>query len=344
MSKGFYDRRKKRTMIYFVIFAMIGCLVFGFTAFFKHQQEVSADYGKVKDVPVDQKDTLETPEEKTETPIKVLVVNCGDALSVLVDCGATEVLYDTGGYETADSVVKKIKPYVDGDIDYLIISHSHADHCGGVPAVLKAYSVKTIITSGEKSGDSKEFDAAQKAIKTSSADVIEDKDMTLELGKGFNMDIIETFDPGETDNPNNLSVVAYLKRGEQSILLEGDSEKDAEKYLLGKFDDGVTVFVAGHHMSNTSNSAALLLDWSPSIIVASCAGPKDSEYGFPNKRALGRCIATTGDVYATYKSGDILITLEETGYTCSAPDSEKLSFIGADSSSNNAEDGGHENE
>lgn len=324
MSRGYYDRRKKRILIYIIVFSMVLFLVIGFTLFFQYQKKTAAEYGSIQDIDVTSDDTLEETKAKELMPIDMLVIDCGDALSVLIDYGQTEVLYDAGYAEDGEDIVKKISGYVDGEIDYLIVSHSHADHCGGVPAVLSAYGAKTIITSGEKEGNSSEFKAAQKAIKGSGAEVIEDKDMTIDLGEGFTLDIVETLDPDEEDNPNNLSVVAYLKRENTSILLEGDAEKEAEKTLKGKFPEGVTVFVAGHHMSDTSNSAVLLEEWRPAVIIASCAGPNKSEYGFPNRKALLRCLAVTSEVYATYISGDITVTLNDAGYEISAPMDERL--------------------
>ena len=328
MSKGYYDRRKKRTIIYIIIFAMVLLLALGFAAFFHHKAELDAEYGQVNDVNIEEEDLLEEPVEESETPVNVLTINCGDALAVLVDYGDKEILYDTGYAETGKKVVKKISKYIDGELDYLVISHSHADHCGAVPKILESYKVGTVITSGEKEGSSVEFDAAQKAIKQSGAEVMEDKDMVLDIQDDMTMTIIETMDPGDTDedNPNNLSVVAYIKKGEFSVLLEGDAEKDAERYLKGRIKDGVTVFIAGHHMSSTSNGVLLLTEWNPTIIIASCAGPKDSEYGFPHKKALARCLAVTKEVYGTYKSGDILITYENGGLSNSAKDDEKLTL------------------
>ena len=81
-------------------------------------------------------------------------------------------------------------------------------------------------------------------------------------------------------------------------------------------------------MSSTSNSYALLNEWSPEYIVASCAG-KDSEYGFPHKEAVLRCLDVTNNVYATFKSGDILFTINGEEYTINCKDEEKLGVTDA---------------
>ena len=184
----------------------------------------------------------------------------GDALSVLIDYGDKEILYDCGYAENGKKVSKAISPYVNGRIDYLILSHSHADHVGGAVKVLEDYEVDTAIVSGEKKGTSKEFDDAMAALDREGCKVMNDADMSFDLGDDAVLDIIETYDPGDTDvgdNPNNLSVVAHFSRGQDSILLTGDSETLSERALKGKISN-VSVFVAGHHMSKTANNILLL--------------------------------------------------------------------------------------
>lgn len=314
MSRGYFERKRKQHITIFLIAAGVILLaVCGALVLRAMQNSGDADFGQIADVDNDQSQVLETePEEKDSTPIKVLVMDVGDAESVLIDYGSTEILYDCGYAETGKKVADTLEKYVNGPLDYLILSHSHADHVGGAPKVLEKYTVGTIITSGEKEGSSVEFDAAMKAVNDEGANVVEDGNLTFDIGEDATLNIIETYDPGqlEEDNPNDYSVVAYVVRGENRILITGDSEAEAERMLKGKFKD-ITVYVAGHHMSSTSNNALLLAEWDPEIIIASCAGPKKSEYGFPHKEALDRCRLVTDEIYATYKSGDILVTLDE---------------------------------
>lgn len=316
MSRGYFERKRKQHITIFIIAAAVILLaVCGALVLRSLQNSGDADFGKIEDVENDQSEVLETePQEKDTTPIKALIMDVGDAEAVLVDYGSTEILYDCGYAENGKKVADTIEKYVNGPLEYLILSHSHADHVGGAPSVLERYTVKTIITSGEKEGSSKEFDAAMKAVKEEGCEVVEDADLTFDIGEDATLNIVETYDPGQLegdeDNPNEYSVVAYISRGNDSVLITGDSEAGAERMLKGKFHS-VTLYVAGHHLSSSSSNALLLAEWSPEIVVASCAGPKKSEYGFPHQEAIDRCRIVTSEVYATYKSGDILVTLDE---------------------------------
>lgn len=308
LSDGYYEKRKRHLRL--VISICTGTLVLIlsvalFIYFFGKEKE--ADYGKVLGIDNKSKNVMETEREEKEIPLTVTVLNVGDALSVFIDYGSCEILYDCAGKANSKKVLKGISGKIEGELDYLIISHSHEDHCGGTAAVLNSYNAGTIITSGEGEGAfSKEAEDAIKEAKASGSRVLEDADMTFDLGEGCTLNIIETLDAGDNGNANanNLSVIAYIKREGDSILLTGDAEKEAEKMLLGKIKD-VSLYIAGHHMSNTSSNEVLLSQWNPKVIIASCAGPKASQYGYPHRAALRRCLIATSSVYGTYLSGNI---------------------------------------
>lgn len=325
MSKGYFERKRRQHITAFVIAAVVLLLaLFSALAVRMLKENSVAELGTIEQM--QQEQSPETEEESAgeerSDPLNVLVMDVGDAEAVLIDCGNVEILYDCGCEKDGGKVAKKIKKYVEGPLDYLILSHSHKDHVGGAPAVLGKYAAGTIITSGETKGSSKEFDAAMKAEKEEGCKVLEDADLTFDIGSGATLNILETFDPGqEEENPNNLSVVAYVAGRSGSVLITGDSEADAERRLKGKISD-VSVYIAAHHMSSSANSAELLSEWDPDYIIASCAGPKKSEYGFPHEKALDRCRAVTDEIYATYKSGDILITLDESEGVSSDCDEE----------------------
>ena len=297
-------RRNKKTVYAIITVIFIGAVIIA-TYLMQDNTEPQADYGKIGDINVNE-DVLGEGEELTPggEELTCVVMDCDDALSVLIDIGDTEILYDCGYADDGPGISKKIAGYVDGPLDYLIISHSHADHAGGAAQIAADYEIETCITSGEKKGSSQQYEDAMKAIEKEGCKVIEDADMNFDLGNNAMLNIYENLDPDQDDNPNNLSVIATVTYGQDTILLTGDAEKEAETRLKGKFSD-VTLYIAGHHMSSTSNTLALLEEWRPEYIVGSCQG-EGSQYGFPHNEAIRNCLAVTQNVFATYKSGDII--------------------------------------
>jgi len=310
-----YGKKRQRNQIIIGTFILLLLIIFGLTYYFQ-QQKQAADpgYGLIHDVTTDQDSILKGEEEQDKyggPPLTFMVLDVDDALSVLIDVGSTEILYDAGYAEHGNYVVDEISEYVDGELDYLIVSHSHADHCGGVPAVLNKYTVNTIITSGEKNGSSEQFDNAMRSINNEGCTVVADENLTFDLGNGAVLNIIEALDPKDTSEPNDLSVCALVEYQDEGFLITGDNEEAGEKALKGKIKDKeILALVAGHHMSRTSSNATLLQEWNPEYIFASTSGPEMSEYGFPHKEAIARCLDVTSNVYATYQCGDIILTLD----------------------------------
>lgn len=299
--------RKRNKKLYYTIvgFVIFSLAFLGYYAVHTLQNYTKPERGEIQKVTVNQNNMyIDENEEVTGEELKCIAFDCGDALCVLIDIGSTEVVYDTGYAETGKDMAKKMEPYVDGDIEYMVISHSHADHIGGAKAISEKYGIGTCITSGELDSDSTQAKESMDALKEKCKSVIDDDNLSYDLGNGARLNIYENLDPKDTDNINDLSVIATVKYGDSTILLTGDAESTAEKNLKGKFSN-VTLLIGGHHMSATANTAAILQEWNPQYIFVSCKG-KDSEYGFPHKAALERALTVTNSIYGTFKNGDLI--------------------------------------
>lgn len=236
-------------------------------------------------------------------------IDVGQGDCIFVDVGDTEVLIDAGEADKGKTVSDYIRPYVDGKLDYVVATHAHSDHIGALSRIIDDYDIGTVITSGE-SADSKVWKSFMDSCEKEGCDVKNDCDMTINLGSGCTMDIIEIIDGDK--NPNNNSVVCLINLNGNLVLLTGDCEKKAESIIAGKVGD-VDVFKAGHHGSSTSNSAELLKVVSPEyVVVEAGAGNK---YGHPEESVLKRFEDLGITAYGTFKSGTIILTAGKNGYS-----------------------------
>jgi glyoxylase-like metal-dependent hydrolase (beta-lactamase superfamily II) len=85
--------------------------------------------------------------------VKVFAVK--EALSVFIDSGEKDVLIDGGEGGAGKEISKAINEYVDGPLEYVIATHSHADHVGGLDRIYEDYAVSHTIYGD--TGDSKQF-------------------------------------------------------------------------------------------------------------------------------------------------------------------------------------------
>ncbi len=259
------------------------------------------EQGGFSDVDVDKGDQkIDDPEKKDPEKLTYMVLDVGQGLSVFIDFGNTEVLIDGGPYEAGPSVVEKIKPYVDGPIEYVIATHSHEDHVGGLQFVYDAFDVdKTIYGDLSDENYFYYFEAAAKA----KSEFVEDYDTTISLGRNANCTLTIYDIADNEENTNNNSVVTLIKYGNTSFLCTGDLEKEQEAKLTTLVGQ-TSVVVAGHHGSNTSNSIYKYLK--PAYIAISCG--RNNDYFQPHESVLSDMMKYTKKIYGTFRSGDIVFT------------------------------------
>ena len=230
-------------------------------------------------------------------------IDVGQGDATLITSGDKAVLVDTGSLSMADEITEYIKRYT-REIDYLILTHPHEDHMGCAAQVLSLVEVKNVIMPDASSDD---------AYFSRFLDVAEEKEITLieaEAGDTYrageiNLTILAPLEE-EYENINNYSITLRVDIGETSALFTGDGEKEVEEALLEQytFQLDCDLFQAGHHGSNTSNSAEFVAAVSPSAAVISCG--KDNSYGHPHSETLQTFKKFGVEVFRTDLMGDIL--------------------------------------
>jgi competence protein ComEC len=218
---------------------------------------------------------LKKPKYKT-MQITFLDVGQGDAAHIVTPDGK-QILVDAGRWSPfSDSGERVLVPYFKNRgidrLDAVILSHPHADHIGGMPALIKAMEIGVIYQS-DYSFNSVLYKtymklAAQKGIEVitpGAGDIIE-------IDPSIRVFVLgPESDRPKPSNPNNRSVVFKLLYGNQSILFTGDAEAEQERQLVSRYGDFLktNLYKSGHHGSNTSSTAFLMSHVMPEISVVS---------------------------------------------------------------------------
>lgn len=230
-------------------------------------------------------------------------IDVGQGDSELICCGGEYMLIDAGVPAAGDTVVEYLEALGIDKLDYLVCTHGHADHCGGLDTVVESLNVETIFTSPY---------AGSAAAYTHFVDTVESAGLTLEVpdyGARYTLGEAEfSFIGPLTDhsNINDDSLVMRLEYGDTSFLFTGDMTAKAEKELI---DDGADlscdVLKVGHHGSSGSSCYQFLYEAQPKIGIISCAAGND--YGHPHEEALSRLSDADVTVYRTDLEGSIVI-------------------------------------
>ena len=240
-----------------------------------------------------------------EASLHFIDVGQGDSTLVLSDGHAC--LVDAGEVDQGQTVVNYLRAMGVDKLDYLVMTHPHSDHIGGMQEVLEQLEVDTVLLPDFTLAPvptTKVFERTLNAIGQNGAEAV-----TAEAGQIYSLGQGEFKVLGagiETEDYNNLSLVLRFDLPGVSLVCSGDAEEEAERALL---DEGAwlgaDVFQAGHHGSSTSNSLEFVQAIAPQYMVVSCG--QNNSYGHPHRETLQTARRLGIEVLRTDEFGNIVI-------------------------------------
>lgn len=259
--------------------------------------------------------------------VAFLDVGQGDAIYIKSPAG-NDMLID-GGKENARvlSALSEVMPATDRRIDVVLATHADADHIGGLPEVLRRFSVGAVVLSGNESetGIWNEFENV--AIDEPDGEIVYARKGTIvDLGGGVTFEVLFPDRDPTLFETNLSSIVGILRYGSTTALLTGDSPDEIEKYLIDregtKLD--VDILKLGHHGSDTSSSEGFISVTTPMYAIVSAG--RGNPYGHPTREVTERVFDAGGCLLRTDESGTIIFhsdgsswRLDETCSTTSGP-------------------------
>ena len=231
------------------------------------------------------------PALKSQVPadgqLEVHVIDVGQADAILVKTpDAGNLLIDGGTGAAEADLIRYLEKQGVSRLDYVIATHPHEDHIGGLDAVIKKFDVGTVYMP-KVSHTTKSFENMLLAIQDKNIPVVEAKaDVTLPLGSGTQAMFLAPCG-SDYESLNDYSAVLKLVYGDTSFLLMGDAEKTSEEEMLAHYSAKTlssTVLKVGHHGSKTSSSAAFLQAVDPQWAAISVG--KGNDYGLPSDKTL----------------------------------------------------------
>lgn len=250
------------------------------------------------------------PKKETQplsTDLEIYFLDVGQADCILIINNGHNMLIDAGNNVDGSKIVKYLKNELHiSKFDYIVGTHPHEDHIGGLDDVIKNFDIDKIYMP-DVTTTLKTYEDVLKAIEKKKYSITIPK-----IGEKFALGEAKgtiIYTGNNEQDLNGSSIIIRLDFGSTSYLFTGDTTSEIEYQILNKNID-VDVLKVAHHGSSKSTSTAFLKRVTPKYAIIQCG--KDNDYGHPHSSTLNRIKKYTKDIYVTKDLGTIKLTSDGT--------------------------------
>ncbi len=259
---------------------------------------------------------------------QVHFIDVGQADSTLLLQGRSAALIDAGTTADGPLIAAYLKAQGVRSLDYLVLTHFHADHIGGALHILQEFAVDAVLLPDLELGPMPTSSTALRLLEALTEQAEADRIRVVLPAVGdvypFGSGTLETVGAGLAckDDLNNTSLITLFHFDNFSCYIGGDAEAEAELALLASGQAlHADLLKVPHHGSYTSCTPELAQQLQPLAAVISCGYGND--YGHPHSVTLntleiaGARIFRTdvhGTVVAKVKNGVMTLRGEKGGW------------------------------
>lgn len=242
------------------------------------------------------------------------IIDVGQGSSTLIQQGNEGILIDAGEADYGNLVSEYINSCGIDSLRYIVASHPHSDHIGGLPDVLEDFEAEEILMP-----EIAERNLPATRVYERLLDTIIAEGLTAsycEAGDVYTLGDIkmEILGPVEQiSDLNNMSAICRISVGNTDVLLPADAEKRELGSCLsrgGNFES--EILLMPHHGSSTALHKAFLAQVDPEEAVISCG--KGNSYGHPHDEIINYLMKNNIEYWRTDYSGDIVYRLDENSF------------------------------
>ena len=250
----------------------------------------------------DSNNETETSVKEEKDKLKIYYIDVGQADSILIQNENEFMLIDAGNNNDGPLLVKYFQSLNIKDFKYVVGTHPHEDHIGGLDDIITNFNIGTIYIPDAITTTKTFEDLLNSIEKKNMTFTVPKIDSTFNLGKA-NVKVIYT--DTDTKDLNNTSIVLKMSFGSTTYLFTGDATSTTEKKILNK-DISADVLKVGHHGSNYSSTDKFLNKVNPKYAIISVG--KNNIYSHPATKTIDKLNKLNIKIYRTDELGTIILT------------------------------------
>ena len=263
--------------------------------------------------------------------LRVNYIDVGQGDSIFIQLPNNEtMLIDAGEAYKSENVINYLNNLGIKKIDYVVGTHPHTDHIGGLESVVNTFDIGSIYMpkaiSTSKTYEDLLTAISNKGLKVKTAKsgvvVLDENNLKLE------------FIAPNSDNYselNNYSAVLKLTYLDNTFLFMGDAETLSENEITSDVD--ADVIKVGHHGSDSSSGIEFVKKVSPEYAIVMVG--EGNSYNHPYQSIIDRYQSVGAEVLRTDLDGNIVCDSDGSTVTCNGDkDSSSNSNSNSTSTSN----------
>lgn len=256
---------------------------------------------------------LAAQQAPSDDSLRIKFLDVGQADAILIQLGRTAVLVDAS---RGDDIVQYLEEEGVDSLVAAIASHNHADHIGGMDAVLDSWPVAAWYSNGHPPVTATDLDVAallrqrQTLAPAPPWQPLRLGDVRITL---WAPPAVEPAGLNPGDLENNSSIGVLVERGSFKALMTGDSQQEElSAWLASRKVPHVDVLKAAHHGSRNGVIPGWINATRPRVVVISVGA--GNAYGHPDEAALRYYRTGQRTVLRTDRDGTVVIAVDSSGH------------------------------
>lgn len=244
-------------------------------------------------------------------------IDVGQGDCVLVQGGGANILIDAGENGYGSAVLDYLESVGVTKLDWVIGTHPHSDHIGGLDTVISGIDVENVMLprlSESITPTTATYTDLLAAIESKGLGITAARAGDLYTFGALTMLVVSPDDPCQYTELNDCSVALKFSCGGISFFTAGDISVSVERNIINSgFDISANIYKASHHGSSSSNCADILYRIAPTHAFIMCGEKND--YGHPHREVRELFGAMGLDYRRTDICGSVVYTSDGANIT-----------------------------